>query len=162
MGPDYDYDVIHEDQLTHAQKIYATATADKAYIGMAFFHIPLYEYADAYADYCNAPDPSLLGQGEFREGVLYGYENNGAYEKLRAANIVSYFAGHDHINYGDFLYGGDRAIFSYAVKATDQLYHDDDMLGYKTVTLRDISAAEFVTIENIRENFKNVLYGGEK
>ena len=165
MGPDYDYDVIHADQLEHAIKIYNEATADQSYVGMAFFHIPLYEYLDAYSQFLAADDPTLVGQGEFREGVLYGYENNGAYDKLREANIVAFFCGHDHINYGDFIYNADsadlsdRAIFSYGVKATNQLYHEEDMIGYKTVTLKDVSPSEFVTIEYVKANYTNFTGG---
>ena len=165
VGPDYDYDVIHAEQLQHALRVYEQATTDKSYIGMAFFHIPLYEYAEAYKQYCEAADPSLVGQGEFREGVLYGYENNGAYASLRAANIAAFFCGHDHVNYGDYLYhassgnAAERAILSYGVKSTNQLYHDTDMMGYKTVTLRDVSLEDFLTIENINANFKNVTGG---
>ncbi len=165
VGPDYDYDVIHDEQLEHAVNIYEQATDDKNYIGMAFFHIPLYEYQDAYNEYLQAEDPALVGQGEFREGVLYGYENNGSYAKLREANIVAFFCGHDHINYGDFIYRAsseditERAIFSYGVKSTNQLYHDKDMIGYKTVTLRDVSPTDFVSMENISANFKNVTGG---
>lgn len=165
VGPDYDYDVIHDEQLQHAINVYEEATADKDYIGMAFFHIPLYEYADAYEEYLAAADKSLVGLGEFREEVLCGYENNGSYEMLRRANIAAFFCGHDHINYGDFIYHADseniseRAIFSYGVKGTNQLYHDADMIGYKTVVLKDITVSDFVTIENIKENYKNVTGG---
>ena len=165
MGPDYDYDVIHDEQLQHAVNIYEQATADQSYIGMAFFHIPLHEYCEAYEEYCNAPDPSLVGQGECREEGLDGYTNNGAYDMLRSANIVAFFCGHDHVNYGDIIYHAqseevsDRAIFSYGVKSSNQLYHDKDMVGYKTLTLRDLSVAEFVSIENINENFHNMTGG---
>ena len=165
MGSDYDYDVIHEDQLLHVQDIYMNATADKDYIGMAFFHIPLYEYEDAYEQHIQANDTSKSGQGTFLEGVLYPYENNGSYEKLRAANIVSFVCGHNHRNYGDYIYNAkseslsDKAIFSFGVKGTNQLYHDKDMIGYKTITLLDISAMEFVSAKNISDNFKNFTGG---
>ena len=92
-------------------------------------------------------------------------ENNGAYQKLRNANIVAFFCGHDHINYGDFIYNAssdnvaDKAIFSYGVKATNQLYHDTDMMGYKTVTLRDVSTDEFISMEYVKQNFKNETGG---
>ena len=33
------------------------------------------------------------------------------------------------------------------------------MIGYKTVVLKDISASEFVTAENISANFKNYTGG---
>ena len=165
VGPDYDYDVIHDEQLNHAVSIYENATADKDYIGLAFFHIPLHEYMEAYEQFLAADDKSEVGQGEFREGVLYAYENNGSYAKLKDANIVGFFCGHDHINHGDFIYNAhsedvaDRAVFSYGVKSTDQLYHDTDMIGYKTVILRDVSVDKFVDMENIRESFKNFTGG---
>lgn len=164
VGPDYDYDVIREEQLQHAINVYENATADKSYIGMAFFHIPLYEYSEAYSQYLNAPDKSLVGQGSFLEEVLPPYENNGSYDKLKAANVVSFVSGHNHKNYGDFIYNAnseasERAIFSFGVKSSNQLYHDKDMIGYKTITLRDISVSEFVNMKNISENFKNFTGG---
>lgn len=165
MGTDYDYDVIHDEQLEHAISIYESATADKSYIGMAFFHIPLYEYGEMHEEYHASAVPSLMGQGEIREDVLCGYENNGAYEKLRAANIVAFFCGHEHTNHGDYIYHAasedisERAVFSYGVKSTNQLYHDEDVIGYKTVVLRDVSVAEFVSMENISANFENVTGG---
>ena len=152
VGPDYDYDVIHTSQLEHAKKIYEGATKDKEYIGLAFFHIPLFEYQDAWGEY---ESTGKDGQGEFREDALYGYENNGSYKALHEANIVGFFCGHDHINYGDFIYKNE-AIFSYGVKTTNQLYHDTDMIGYKAITLKDISKEEFVSYENIENSFKNV------
>ncbi|MBO7296258.1 MAG: metallophosphoesterase [Clostridia bacterium] len=165
MGPDYDYDVMHDEQLTHAQSIYREATADKDYIGMAFFHIPLYEYQDAYDQFLASDHSAANGQGEYREDVLYGYENNNSYQMLRAANIAAYFCGHDHINYGDIIFNAssqevaDRAIFCYGVKSTNQLYHDTDIIGYKTVTLRDVTLDEFVSMDYVSANFKNYTGG---
>ena len=162
-GPGYGYDVIHGDQLDHAQKIYSEATADKSYVGMAFFHIPFYEYEDAGEEYKNAADPSAIGRGEYREGISYAYENNGSFEKLRRANIVAFFCGHDHVNCAEIIYRADdpamRSILSYGVKGTNQLYHDKDLMGYKVITLRDITAEEFVSMKNIEENIKNVTGG---
>lgn len=157
MGPDYDYDVIHPEQLEHAKAIYNGATADKEYIGMAFFHIPFYEYQYAYDEYIASENKESLGQGEYLEGVLYPYENNGSYEKLCEANIISFVCGHNHKNFGDYLYKG--TILSYGVKSTNQLYHDVDVIGYKTVTLKDITPEQFVSIENVNENFKNFTGG---
>lgn len=165
MGPDYDYDVMHPEQLQHAQNVYEQATADRDYIGLAFFHIPLYEFEQAYEQYSSAAAPEQVGQGEYREGVLYGYENNGAYSMLRAANIVAYFCGHDHINYGDIIFNAhsasaaDRAIFSYGVKSTNQLYHDTDLIGYKTITLRDVSVEDFLSMDYVGNNFQNYTKG---
>lgn len=166
MGLDYDYDVIHPEQLEHTKEIFQYATKDKDYIGLAFFHIPFYEYQQAWEQYLDAENPSLVGQGEYREHVLYGYEKNDTYKKLREANILAFFCGHDHINYGDFIYNAqsnnieDKAIFSYGVKVTNLLYHDTDMIGYKIITLKDnMTKEEFIDIENITNNFKNMTGG---
>ena len=168
VGTKYKYDAIHEEQLAHAQNIYQNATADKDYIGLCFLHIPFAEYAEAKTQYENAKNPALVGQGEWRETVLHPYEDNGSYTKLRAANISAFIAGHNHRNYGDVLYNAssentaDKAIFSFGVKATNQLYHDVDMLGYKVITLRaDMSQADFLSVGNLNANFKNFTNGGE-
>ena len=168
VGPKYKYDVIHDDQLEHVNNIYKTATADKDYIGLAFFHIPFYQFEEMKIQYKEAEDPSKIGQGEFLEGVADGYTDNGAFRKLRDANIVSYFVGHDHINYCDVIYNADatdimdKAIFSYGVKSTNQLYHEDVIMGYKLINLKDNMTNEsFLSIDYIKENFINVIDRGD-
>lgn len=160
-GTDYDYDVIHDEQLAHAKKIYESATADKDYIGIAFFHIPLVEFEEAKTQYINAAEPEKIGQGEWREPkVLSGHENNGSYTSLKEANICAFFVGHDHENYGEIIYtdkDGEKAIFSYGVKCTNQLYHDTDMIGYKTITLRPCeNKEEFLSIGYVNQNINNI------
>ena len=161
-GLDYEYDIIHDEQLEHAIKIKNEATPDRDYIGLAFFHIPFNEFDEAYKQF----ESSGSGQGELNEDSLSGYKNAGAFEKLRSAGIVAFFCGHDHVNYGDFIYNADsadiskKAIFSYGVKSTNQLYHEKDMIGYKTITLKgDMTLEEFLTFENISENFYNFTGG---
>ena len=111
--------------------------------------------------------PSEAGQGEFREGVGDPGYDNGAFTSMRESNILAYFVGHDHINYCDIIYNHDdsnvanKAIFSYGVKSTDQIYHDDDMLGYKLINLKDNMTNEtFLDINYINENFINVIDRG--
>ena len=163
LGFQYGYDVIHEDQLAHIERIRREATADTDYIGLAFFHIPLSEYALAKEQYETAPDPSLVGQGEWREKIYEPYTNNGAHFRMREAGILGYFVGHDHVNYGEVLYreeSGRLSVFSYGVKSTDQLYHDGDMLGYKRIVLHgNMTEETFLTVENLGENFINVREG---
>ena len=167
-GKDYDYDVIHEDQLEHVKNIYDNATADKDYIGIAFFHIPLFEFQDEM-NKCKEESqiPQNAVQGEWHEAAHLPYENNGAYTALTEANISAFFVGHDHKNYGEILHNAnsedtkDKAIFSYGVKCTNQLYHEEDMIGYKTITLKSgITEEEFLSINYIKENIKNITTGG--
>lgn len=167
VGPGYKYELIFDDQLSHINDIYNTATTDKDYIGMCFFHIPFYEYSVMKEQYIYAIDKSLMGQGELKDKVRVPYYDNGSYIKMKEANIISFFVGHDHQNYGDYIFNyesnnlDDKAIFSYGVKSTNQLYHFDDMIGYKVFNLKDnMSKEEFISIENIKQNFKNVTDRG--
>ena len=164
----YKYELIFEEQLTHVNNIYNNATKDKDYIGMAFFHIPFAEYNQMKEQYTNATNKTLVGQGELKDKVRTPYYDNGSYSKLKNSNIISFFTGHDHQNYGDYIFNAtsddinDKAIFSYGVKSTNQLYHFDDMIGYKLINLKDnMSKEEFVSIKNINENFTNVTTRGE-
>ena len=167
-GTEYDYDIIHIEQLDHVTNIYNNATKDKDYIGLCFFHIPFYEFSEVRDQYLNSQNKELIGQGEFNEDVNDSYKENNSYEVMRKANILSYFVGHDHINYGDFIYNAmssnleDKAIFSYGVKSTNQLYHYDYMLGYKLINLKEnMSVEKFISIENINQNFINITNRGE-
>ena len=166
LGTKYGYDVIHTGQLLHAQKIYQNATTDKDYIGMAFLHIPFQEYDQVRVQYQESDHPELIGQGEFGENAYFPHENNNSFTMLRQANIISFFAGHDHVNYGDFIFNhssdtiDNKAILSYGVKSTNQLYHERDRIGYKEITLKDnLTKEEFISIDNIKENFKNITTG---
>lgn len=129
-GVDYDYDVIHEDQLNHIRMVNENNNA----LGLAFFHIPLWEYKDAYNAYLS--DKSL-GNGENREKVAYGYENNGSLKSMFESGIRATFVGHDHINHSNLIYKGfdEDVILSYGVKATTAIYYNADMLGTKIITL---------------------------
>lgn len=167
VGPKYKYEVIQQNQLDHVKNIYDNATIDKDYIGLAFFHIPFYQFEEAKTQYQEAENPELIGQGEFREGVGDPYVDNGSFRSLRDSNIIAYFVGHDHVNYCDVIYNAnnsninEKAILSYGVKSTDQIYHDDDVLGYKLINLKDnMSNEKFLTIEYIKENFINVTDRG--
>ena len=102
------------------------------------------------------------------EADIYYLEDNNSFERLRKSNIVSYNVGHDHMNAFDIIYNyedasiDNKAILSYGVKSTNQLYHDVGMIGYKIINLRDnMTIEKFLTIENINENFRYVLDRGE-
>lgn len=167
-GLEYNYDVIYESQLEHVEKIYNEATKDKDYVGLSFFHIPFAQYEEAIEQYNSSSNPSLVGQGLINEPVADPYKDNNSFERLRKSNIVSYNVGHDHMNAFDIIYNyedasiDNKAILSYGVKSTNQLYHDVGMIGYKIINLRDnMTIEKFLTIENINENFRYVLDRGE-
>ena len=165
-GFKYEYDVIHEDQLNHAKNIYEHYD-DKEYIGLAFFHIPFEEFATAKEQYLSSSNKDEVGRGEFGEGVSDPYINNGSYQKLRDAKVHAYFVGHDHVNYSDIIFNAtsddvnDKALFSYGVKSTEMIYHDDNMIGYKLINLKEnVNEEEFLTMDYVNKNIINVLDRG--
>ena len=167
VGPKYKYEVIQREQLDHIRDIYDYATVDKDYIGMAFFHIPFYQYEELKKEFIEGTNPEDFGQGEFKEGIGDPYYDNGSFRSMRDSNIIAYSVGHEHINYCDIIYNhdsndiDDKAILSYGVKSTDGIYHDDDMLGYKLIILKDNMTVEsFLNINYIKENFINVIDRG--
>lgn len=129
LGFKYGYDEIHKDQLEHLKKI-VTTEGDSA-TGLMFMHIPVCEFVDAYEGY----EQGLYeGYGKNNEPCCPPYQNNGAYDIFKEMNIKALFVGHDHINNSVINYKNEM-IFAYGVKSSDLLYHDDEMIGYKEITL---------------------------
>ncbi len=123
-----DYDCIHEDQLKHFKRVQDEYN-DKAPT-LAFYHIPIYEYKYAYDGYKKG---TYEGKGENNEDCCVGYKDTGAFNYFSAYNVIGSFCGHDHINYSDIMY--NNMILSYGLKSSDLCYHDDKLIGYKTITL---------------------------
>ena len=164
---DWAFRVIQREQLDHIQNIYNNATVDKDYIGMAFFHIPFYQYEELKKEFVESENRDEFGQGDFQEGIGDPYYDNGSFRSMRASNIIAYSVGHEHVNYCDIIYNhesqniNEKAIFSYGVKSTDGIYHNDDMLGYKLINLKDNMTVEsFLNIDYIKENFINYIDRG--
>ncbi|MFA6830029.1 MAG: metallophosphoesterase [Bacilli bacterium] len=141
-GVTYDYDIIHQDQLDHVKAIDSFENDDA--VGLAFFHIPLLQYTSAYEAY---QQDSSIGKGENREACCPGYKESGAYDCFKEVGIKACFCGHDHINYSDIMYQNEM-ILDYGIKGTDLCYWDDDLIGYKLITLTsDTSAFGLDSIE---------------
>ena len=166
QGFKYGYDHIREDQLKHINNIYQTATSDKDYIGLAFFHIPFINYKEAMDQFYASNEDPEIGRGSFKDKSHFPAKDVGSYKEMKKANIIGYFVGHDHKNYGDLLYkdeNGDKALFSYGVKSSNQLYHYDEIIGYKTITLKEnITKEQFLTMEYVNENIVNVYKGEDQ
>lgn len=155
-GGDSVYDVIHLNQLKHLENIYE-GEGDKA-PGLAFFHIPLREYVNAYAGYTD--DPELYeGQGVKGDPFGYGYMNNGAYTVMKNCGIVGAFSGHDHMNDFDIDYFDkeNHMVLGYGIKGSDLNYYKEGQIGYKIITLPADSSS--FTHNNIVET--KVAYAAE-
>lgn len=124
------YDIIHSEQLNHVKSI---VSEEGPAPGLAFFHIPLREYSDAYFRYISKQDE---GHGKNGEDPCPGYQNSGAYSLFCTLGIKGCFCGHDHKNDSDIFYQS-KMILSYGLKSSDLDYHDETMIGYKTICLPD-------------------------
>lgn len=125
----YTYNQISDSQLAHIEKIQAEEDDDD-YTSLAFFHIPLQEYKDAYEGY---QEGKYEGKGTNREPSCPSVFESDQFERLKNAGIRGTFCGHDHINNAVVDYEG--VILGYGVKSTREIYHDDDILGYCLITL---------------------------
>lgn len=138
----YDYGIIEQNQIDHIKAIYEDNPAP----GLAFFHIPLLEFQDAW-------DESLKEEhdyfGENNEDSCPGYANLGQYEAFKSCNILGCFVGHDHINDSTIKFN-DEMLLSYGVKASDVIYHDESMIGYKEIILPN-------NVDSFMNDFKNYV-----
>ncbi|MFA6755243.1 MAG: metallophosphoesterase [Bacilli bacterium] len=137
------YDGFHEEQIKQIETIQKTDNVKS----LLFYHIPLYEYVEAYELY---EEGKIEGQGENRESS-WDQPKTDYFTRLKNSNVVGYFCGHDHINYSDLLY--EDCVLSYGVKSSTELYHDDDLIGYKKITLTKDGS---FSLENVRSIIKGV------
>ncbi len=149
QGATYDYDVIHEDQIawyedvineTNADLMDAVRPAHKKGLGtipsVAFFHIPLYEYVDAWEAWEESDFDETMGSGVLQDsGIWHGYYNSGFFQKAKdLGSTRGMFVGHDHTN--NFAIEYEGIVLSYGVKTGRGIYHDPEMIGGQVIILQ--------------------------
>jgi hypothetical protein len=156
-GLEYQYDVIHDDQVAWYEEEVKTATENNggtAIPSLMYFHIGLWEaaYASMLYEGQEAPGTLVRCSGELREKTHYleglgnskvypGYRDNELFEIAEElGSTKGMFFGHDHINdwIGEYYTGDDpsKAIaIGYGVKSSDELYYDKDMTGGLLATI---------------------------
>ncbi len=138
----YDYDIIKDEQIAHFEDI---QTKDNETVpALAFFHIPLYEFNTAYQLYLKGEIP---GNGENGEEVKTGYKNNNQFQKFKNMGVKGIFVGHDHVNNSNLFY--EEVVLSYGVKSTNQIYHDDNKIGYKEIILPADGKFDLSCVKNV-------------
>ncbi|MFA6624694.1 MAG: metallophosphoesterase [Bacilli bacterium] len=123
------YDIIHEDQIKHLEKI---AEEYGKVPSLAFFHIPLFEFTDANNLY---KEGKIEGTGTNEEKCSVGYQKSDAFLRMKNIGVKGMFIGHDHINDTTLLY--EDVILSYGMKSTAEIYHDK--IGYASINLTSSS-----------------------
>ena len=148
----YTYGQIEKDQIEHIEKIQQTET-DTDYQTLAFFHIPVQEFQTAYNGYVEG---LFTGKGENRENSCPCDTNERQFDKLKAAGVRAMFCGHDHVNSSSIIY--KDVILAYCVKSSDQIYCDNDMIGYTLITLSNTP----FSLDNIENVFIDFNLGVEE
>jgi len=149
-GATYKYDVIHEDQIAWYEHVVKETNKLKQDVddfslinpadvipSVAFFHIPLFEYVDAYEAWEASGFDENMGSGVYNDsGVWHGHYNSGFFAKAKELNSTrGMFVGHDHTN--NFAINYQGITLSYGVKSGRGIYHDPDMIGGQVVVLSD-------------------------
>lgn len=133
------YDFISESQIAWykwAVEGAAKINGGKAPESIAFFHIALPEFYNAYIQWKDSGYDSKIGFGEKRENVCCPSVNTGMFDVMKelgsTKNVV---VGHDHINNYSVLYEGIR--LTYGLKTGDCCYANDDLNGGTVLTITD-------------------------
>lgn len=150
-GAYYDYDVIHDDQISWFKEVAKKSTDDNggtAVPSLAFFHIPLYQWLYSYCDEVRLNrEPAM---GEILEESYFelapedivklyesvglkntdikswpGYKDTGFFDAGVTNGVKGFFCGHDHSNdWGDFYTdSAGSAYIGYGVKTGRELYY---------------------------------------
>lgn len=146
------YDYIHDDQVEWYERGVnkTTELTGSVVNSLAFFHIPLIEYKTAYEQYING---EISGSGINKENVSASSHNSGLFNKMKQlGSTKAVFVGHDHINDSHIMYQGIELC--YGVKSTDNIYHDEAMMGSTLITINSTTSysveRHFHTYKEIR------------
>lgn len=120
---------------------------------LAFFHIPLHEYVDAWDAY-QADEAD--GEGVFEDsGIWHGYRNSGFFASaLKLHSTKGMFVGHDHKN--NFAINYQGIVLAYGVKSGRGIYHDPEKIGGRVI---DVHADGSFTTEHLILTYEEVLGG---
>lgn len=159
FGIKSEYDNIHQNQVEwYSESLYELNEENKSVIekadksalplsaenyenikSLAFFHIPLKEFDDAWTEYTEngnrSSDNLIYYYGQKNENVCYGAGSDNLFETMQSAGSTQgIFCGHDHVNNYSLEYNGIRLTYGMSV---DYLaYKDIDKQGnYRGCTL---------------------------
>lgn len=126
FGALWKYDSIHENQVDWYENTLKSLEQKNNGVmpkSLAFFHIPLPEYKEAWDEYAanNFKDTEnvkyVYGKlGESKEGIYCGLHNYGFFDKVKElGSTQGIFCGHDHLNNFSLEYKGVRLTYGYSV-----------------------------------------------
>ena len=109
----------------------ALVNANGVVESIMFYHIPLPEVNDAYEYAVN----NGTIDGEKNEDTCPPDYNTGFFDVIKEKKSThAMFFGHDHINTFQAVY--EDVLFAYGVKATSNIYYDDNLVGGQTISVK--------------------------
>lgn len=129
-GVSYDYDYIHDDQVTWFEGL------SEAKPSLCYFHIPLREWKYAFE---NVSGKTSKSKWEINESICCSSSDSRLFSSAKSHDVKAMFCGHDHSN--DYTATYDGIVLGYGVKSGGELYfsHSDsrqiDILGGSLVEL---------------------------
>lgn len=120
------YDKMHDNQIEWYKQQIASLTEEnggETPKSLAFFHIPLIEYKDAWTEYiendCNDTENVKYYYGKLDEPgdmICCAEENSGFFDAAQElGSTQGIFVGHDHLNNFSLDYKGIRLTYGYSV-----------------------------------------------
>ena len=115
------YDYIHEDQVAWYEKsiLDLSKKEGKMISSLAFFHMPLQEYQEAYTLYKEGSDEVLyhFGKiGEKKETICISKHPSSLFSKaVELGSTKAMFCGHDHLNTISLTYQGIQLTYGLSI-----------------------------------------------
>ncbi len=110
------YDVIQDDQIEWCKALLQGEKEDgRIPPSLAFFHIPLQEYEEAWECVESGKSDAILHYGDKRERTAAGFMRGPLFEELSRVGTVGMFCGHDHTNTYSITYRGVRLTYGMSI-----------------------------------------------
>lgn len=161
FGDYFGYDCFKEEQIEWYSNLidYTTKQNGGTIVpSLMFYHIPLPEINDAY-DKAKAGDASahFVYEGQKNENACPPDHDYHFFDTIvKKGSTTGMYFGHDHIN--DFIVNytvdGRSIDFGYGIKATDRIYYKEDMMGGRTIVLKDDHSVSYVNHYHTYEEVK--------
>ena len=156
------YDYIHDDQVDwYADKVKAlNEEVGHTVNSLAFFHIPLQQYRDAYKLYQEGSDEVTYYFGEIGESMFDAiccsdYPSKFFDTALELGSTTGMFCGHDHYNNISLGYKGIRLNYGMSIDylAMPGIENRNEQRGAELITIRKDSSWDLVHIplDSIRQ-----------
>lgn len=139
-GLTYDYNYIHDDQVewfeAQSEKAYQE---DGSYVpSLAFFHIPLWEWGNAYyqnkegllGEITESASKEIVGLTDGKEPLPFSPSSvhSSFFASAAEHGVQGMFVGHDHGN--DWVTTYEDVVIGYGVKTGQELYYGVSENGY--------------------------------